>query len=219
MDKLRLKYKKVGRSIYISHLDLMRTMQRAFMRANLPLKYSEGFNPHPLISMALPLSLGVASECEIMDFRVTQDVDIDSLACQLNMCLPEGIEVSDVWEPSTKAAHIKYLETEGVLEYDSVDAEEVVKSLRELFCREELVIKRRTKRGEGEFELRAHVKNIEFSTCEGEVHVRALVSAQEPTVSHVHLMSAIEQLAPEIKPDFSYFTRLEVYDAEMRAFS
>ena len=53
MDKLRLRFEKTGRAVYISHLDLMATMQRAFARAGLELKYSEGFNPHPLISILL----------------------------------------------------------------------------------------------------------------------------------------------------------------------
>ena len=58
MDKMRLRFEKTGRAIYISHLDMMRTMQRVFARAGLELKYSEGFNPHPQISIALPLSVG-----------------------------------------------------------------------------------------------------------------------------------------------------------------
>ena len=67
-EKLRLRFEKTGRAIYISHLDLMRTMQRVFLRADCPLKYSEGFNPHALISILLPLSVGVGSVCELMDF-------------------------------------------------------------------------------------------------------------------------------------------------------
>ena len=55
-DKLRLRFSKTGRAVYISHLDLMQTMQRAFSRAGFALKYTEGYNPHPLISIALPLS-------------------------------------------------------------------------------------------------------------------------------------------------------------------
>ncbi len=58
-EKLRLRFEKTGRAIYISHLDLMRTMQRVFLRADCPLKYSEGFNPHALISILLPLSVGL----------------------------------------------------------------------------------------------------------------------------------------------------------------
>ena len=58
-EKLRLRFEKTGRAIYISHLDLMRTMQRVFLRADCPLKYSEGFNPHALISILLPLSKAI----------------------------------------------------------------------------------------------------------------------------------------------------------------
>ena len=76
MDKLRLRFKKTGRAIYISHLDLMSTIQRAFSRAELPLKYSEGFNPRPQISIALPLSVGTGSLCEILDFKLKDDTDL-----------------------------------------------------------------------------------------------------------------------------------------------
>ena len=57
MDKYRLLFSKTGRAVYISHLDLMRTLTRAFLRAECRLKYSEGFNPHPQISIALPVSV------------------------------------------------------------------------------------------------------------------------------------------------------------------
>ena len=76
MSKLRLRFAKQGRAVYISHLDLMHTMQRAFSRAGYELKYSEGFNPHPQISIALPLSVGASSLCEILDFKLTHDADI-----------------------------------------------------------------------------------------------------------------------------------------------
>ena len=61
MDKLRLRFEKTGKAIWISHLDLMRVMQRAFLRAGCRMKYSEGFNPHPILSVCLPLSVGAAS--------------------------------------------------------------------------------------------------------------------------------------------------------------
>ena len=79
MDKLRLRFEKTGRAIYISHLDLMATMQRAFSRAGFRLQYSEGFNPHPLISILLPLSVGTASVCELMDFRLCEEADLRTL--------------------------------------------------------------------------------------------------------------------------------------------
>ena len=116
--KLRLRFGKTGRAVYISHLDLMHTMQRAFSRAGYELKYSEGFNPHPQISIALPLSVGAESVCEIMDFRLRQEADPKEIPARLTAVMPEGIEVSDCYEQSRKVAELKYLEIEGVFEYD-----------------------------------------------------------------------------------------------------
>ena len=65
--RLRLRFEKTGRAVYISHLDLMQTLQRACSRAGYSLKYSEGFNPHPQISVALPLSVGAASRIELSE--------------------------------------------------------------------------------------------------------------------------------------------------------
>ena len=66
MAEHRLLFSKTGRARYISHLDLMRTFQRAFFRADIPIKHTEGFNPHAFVSIALPLSVGFSSECEIL---------------------------------------------------------------------------------------------------------------------------------------------------------
>ena len=64
----RLLFEKKGNAIWISHLDLMRAFQRAFKRADLPLTHTTGFNPRPSVSIALPLSLGIESRCELLDF-------------------------------------------------------------------------------------------------------------------------------------------------------
>ena len=122
MDKLRLRFRKTGRAVYISHLDLMQTMQRAFFRAGYPLRYSEGFNPHPLISIALPLSVGAASECELMDFRLKEDTDLAALPARLTAALPEGIEVLEAYEFTRKASGLKWLRVRGLFEYDDRDA-------------------------------------------------------------------------------------------------
>ena len=68
----RLLFAKTGRARYISHLDLMRTFQRAFARAGIPIKHTEGFHPHPFVSIALPLSVGYSSECEILEFGLLE---------------------------------------------------------------------------------------------------------------------------------------------------
>ena len=67
MPKHRLAFSKADTAKYISHLDLMRTFQRAFLRAGLPIKHTEGFNPHAFVSIPLPLSVGYSSACEVLE--------------------------------------------------------------------------------------------------------------------------------------------------------
>ena len=80
MGKLRLTFVKEGRAVYLSHLDLLRTFQRVFLRQGLVLRHSQGYHPHPIISFALPLPVGQASDCEVLDFEVTEDLTGAGLA-------------------------------------------------------------------------------------------------------------------------------------------
>ena len=89
-------FRKTGAAVYVSHLDLMRTMQRAFLRAGFPLAYSEGFNPHAILSMALPLSVGMESVCELMDFRLRDPADPAVLPERLTAAMPEAARTAAV---------------------------------------------------------------------------------------------------------------------------
>ena len=215
MDKLRLRFEKTGRAVYISHLDLMATMQRAFSRAGLELKYSEGFNPHPLISILLPLSVGTASLCELMDFRLRGEADeelLQNLPARLTAVLPEGIRVTEAYPAERKSVQLKWLDIRGTLEYDrGAPAPEEVQAF---FARDELVIERKTKRGVGQTDIRPAVDRIAIAAEGAELILNARISAQEPTLNPDHLMQALRQLQPELQPDFAEFTRLETYDAE-----
>lgn len=218
MDKLRLRFKKTGRAVYISHLDLMHTMQRAFSRAGYELKYSEGFNPHPQISIALPLSVGAASLCEIMDFRLKEDAELSTMAARLSAAMPEGIEVTEVYEQSRKVSEIKWLQIEGVFEYDERDTAEMKAALEDFYAAESIVITKKTKRGMGESDIRPAIKTISFEAAEDAVIVKALVSAQEPTLNPELLAQALRQLKPETAPDFAKFTRIETFDVDMKVY-
>ena len=218
MDKLRLRFKKTGRAVYISHLDLMQTMQRAFSRAGYELKYSEGFNPHPQISIALPLSVGTASLCEIMDFKLKEEADISEIPARLTAALPEGIEVTDCYEPQRKAAELKYLKVAGIFEYDERDAERMAEALRDFYSAGEIVISKKTKRGIGETDIKPAIREIGFEAKDKAVELEAVISAQEPTLNPELLAEALRQLAPDIAPDFAKFTRMESYDKNMEIY-
>lgn len=218
MNKLRMRFSKTGRAIYISHLDLMATMQRAFSRAGSRLQYSEGFNPRPQISIALPLSVGTASLCELMDFRLLEEVDITLLAARLNATMPEGITVQEIYEPTRKNAELKWLAVDGLFEYDDRQVDIIQKQLAAFFARPSIVIEKKTKRGFGEVDIRPAIREIAFTAGEDGVHVSAVLSAQSPTLNPDLLPAALRALAPEIAPDFAKFTRIETYDAEMKLF-
>jgi len=218
MDKLRIRFEKTGRAIYISHLDLMKMMQRAFSRAELPLKYSEGFNPHPQISIALPLSVGMSSICELMDFKLDCEAELAAVPEKLTAVLPEGIKVTEAYEAEKKCAEIKWLSVKGVFEYDDRDVGIITERLKEFFAQDEIVITKKTKRGMGETDIRPAIRSIEFAAADGAVEVTAVISAQEPTLNPDLLADALRQTAPEIAPDFAKFTRIETYGTDMKIF-
>ena len=216
MDKLRLRFEKTGRAMYISHLDLMATMQRAFARAGLELKYSEGFNPHPLISILLPLSVGTGSRCELMDFRLREDAALEELPARLTAVLPEGIRVLEAYPSERKSAQLKWLEIEGSMEYDHGAPDP--KRLDAFFTQDEIVIEKKTKRGIGQSDIRPAMRSIRFDRDGENIRLHAVISAQEPTLNPDLLPSALRQLCPELAPDFAEFMRLETYDADMQIY-
>jgi len=100
MQRLRVRFARGEEVKFISHLDLMRLWQRALRRADMPLAYSEGFNPHPRLSLAAPLPLGVTSEAELMDVQVHKWVSPHFFTSALSEQLPAGIEIRQVYPVS-----------------------------------------------------------------------------------------------------------------------
>ena len=218
-NKLRLRFSKSGRAVYISHLDLMHTMQRAFSRAGLHLKYSEGFNPHPQLSVAMPLSVGTSSECEILDFTLVDDkVAPDQISALLNENLPEGITVSSVYAPERKVAEIKWLRVHGVFEYDVIPAEKASDELSLFFSSESIVMMKKTKRGTAPLDVVPLIQSISFRPEDSSVKVEAVLSANEPVLNPDSLVEAVRQLKPDIAPDFSSFVRMEIMDSNNNLF-
>jgi len=97
----------------------MRTVQRVFARAGVGIRHTEGFNPHAYVSVALPLSVGVESVCELLDFEVVDGTPLATLPELLNANLPEGIAVLDAYEAETKLKDIAFLRVRGTFTYDN----------------------------------------------------------------------------------------------------
>ncbi len=215
----RLLIKKDGKAKYLSHLDLMRTMQRSFLRAGIKIKHTEGFNPHPYISFALPLSVGTGSICELMDFELTGGALLRDVPELLNSKLPDGIEVLAAYKSGRKLKYIRWLKVQCSLEYDRGVTDDVFGKLRELYNADTLTIEKKSKRGVNTVDIAPLYRDMTWErVSDKELAVTVLLSAQEPSLSPAVLMSAIEQKQPELQPDFIAFQRLEVYDDECKVF-
>lgn len=106
MKSVRLWFKKDGLAIYISHLDMNRCMTRAVRRAQIPLWYTEGFNPHPYMTFLMPLPLGQEGKREPLDIRIEGEISFEETKAKLNSVMPDGIEIVDVLDPVGKPNEI-----------------------------------------------------------------------------------------------------------------
>ena len=228
----RLLFTKEGPAIWMSHLDLMRTLQRAFRRGGLMLKHSQGYSTHPELSIVLPLSVGVSSVCELADFELEPDcsVPVGEIAARMNPVLPAGIRVLDCFEQGKKAGKLAWLRSQLYLTYDhdpAVPAAEAssdaslhrVAALRELFSRASLVVEKHSKKGPVELDIAPMLREVRVEAEAGDtLRIEVLGSAQNPTLNPLLLVTAIETHLPACKPDSVRCRRLDLYSEDGTVF-
>ena len=142
----RARFAKTGDAIWMSHLDLMRVLQRRFRRAGLLLAHSHGYTPHPNLSLALPLSVGVSSDCEIMDFELEEGQNTEDLCARLNRVLPAGVRISEVYGDGMKVRELRWLRIALIMEYDHGIPQGTAERICGLFARNEILFEKKTKR-------------------------------------------------------------------------
>ena len=219
MLRTRLLFEKTGRAMYISHLDLMRTFQRAFLRAGIRLRHTEGFNPHPYLSFALPLSVGMESLCELADFDLTDALSLDALPAMLNAKMPEGITARSAYRPETKFSEIARVAVEGRLVYDAGIPDGTPTRLKALFREKPLIVPKKTKKGMADTDIAPGLFNIGFTQRSGtELALSAAVSAQNPALNPELLVTAVRTHRPQDAPDFASFRRTELFNANNTVF-
>jgi radical SAM-linked protein len=214
VGKLRLIFIKEGRAVYISHLDLLRTFQRVFLRQGLVLRHSQGFHPHPILSFALPLPVGQSSACEVLDFEVVEDMDGKGLPESLNRFMPEGIRAVDCYVPVWPVRDLAKLRCRVDLCYDGGVPAGAAEEIRSLLTGESLVIQKRTKRkAMADVDIRPMLHGLELSEEPGILRLDATVSAQNPGLNPALLAEAVRTHLPPLAPDFVQVRRLELLDA------
>ncbi len=161
MSKRRVTFSKTGMGKYISHLDLLRCFTRAIQRSGLPVVYSQGFNPHQKMTFALPLPIGVTSECETVDIQFEDSAADDEIMEKLNCNLPMDIKVLSVGEPVHKAADIVAAEYRMEAAAQDMVSE---KKIQAFFGQAEVLVSKRTKKkGEKQINLLDFVRSWEIT--------------------------------------------------------
>lgn len=161
MKNVRVFYHKRGACRYISHLDTNRVMLRAIGKSRLNIWRTEGFNQHAYITFALPLSLGFASVCESMDFRVLDDgEDLAAIPARLNECLPEGIRIvrcaEAVYQPADIAS-AKYAVVLEPMNDGEISFEELSDQLDAFLQLPEIIVEKKTKKGMKNVDLKPYI--------------------------------------------------------------
>lgn len=221
MPKDRLLFAKEGRAVYISHLDLMRTFQRAFLRADIPIKHTEGFNPHPFISIALPLSLGYSSECEILEFGLLPGTAHDQVPQRLNAALPEGVRVLECYAGERSMKELSWLEwrLEGRVSGDIQNLQQI---WSRCLSRKSWVIEKKSKKaksGVTMLDIIPLVKDFAFAdAAPGEFAMKAVLSAQNPGLNPSVMVNALSEEGDGLRPEWIRCHRIATLDRDGKIF-
>lgn len=215
IQNVRIRFSKIGSMRFISHLDLNRTMSRAFRRAELPIAYSEGFNPRPKLVFGLNLSIGAESECEILDTRLTEPLPADEILCRLNGVLTDELKAYEVYEP------VMPLKTIGFSEYlITVPSEkDITESIKSAFIPPVMILKQ-TKTTDAVTDISDNIESVDASFSDGIVSIRALLtSGNNNYLNPEYVIKVIAEKAfPEITATDYRIMRKEIYNTEKSVF-
>lgn len=223
MHAVRLNFSKTGRAIYISHLDINRMMTRAVRRAKLPMWYTEGFNPHPYLTFALPLSLGQSSDCEYMDIRIEGDITDEEIMNRLNAVLPEGVKILSVSAPLYDAKEIeKALYFVKLIYKDAETAKLFAEEAQRLAEGEELLAEKKGKKGHRkvmkQINLIDFIYDMKFSTADNIVNLQCVLAAGNANNLNPTLL--IETLEKQIgvEQEMVYIVRRKLITKDNKTF-
>lgn len=190
---VRFKFRKIGDLQYISHLDLQKTMGRVLIRAKAPLWYSKGFNPHPKLIFALPLSVGAQSKCEYLDVRVERAIPPLELMEHINFELTEELRFLDAYYAETKLEDIYWAEYDFEIKTTGAD-EKMAREVEDILGAEQVIILKKSK---------DKYKKIFFKEVDIAPYVRDVSVAFDNGIIkiNVKLSASINQTHPHINPE------------------
>lgn len=197
---VRMSFEKTGMAKFISHLDTVRCITRAMKRANVPIWFTEGFNPHAFLTFAMPLSLGFESLCETVDFRLMEEVDLNDLAERVNNALPVDITVKEIYIPEMSPNDIRWAEYKII--FNNPDAL-LLKKAEPVLSSDEIIVLKKAKQGrkkiEKEVNIKEHIKSFESSNIDGKLILKIVLSSG--TSVNINPMLLIGALVKDTQTD------------------
>lgn len=215
----RLAFSKADTAKYISHLDLMRTFQRAFQRAGLPIRHTEGFNPHAFVSIPLPLSVGFSSGCEVLECELLGEQDLAGVPRRLNRALPAGISVGRCYQGVRLVKELCYVNYIVTMDYEAGAPFGAETAIRALLARESLVVQKPSKKaksGQVEVDLIPLIARATVEERRDTITLDLTLKAQNPGLNPSLLVGAICTFCPEAEPDFICYHRRAVLDKDFQ---
>lgn len=222
MPDQRILFSKSGTAKYISHLDLMHTMERAFLRAGITIRHTAGFHPHPYVSIPLPLPLGFSSQCELMEFGLEDGCTMEELPQKMNQILPAGIVIHDCYEGVLPFRALSFVRYDISLEFDGNLAQAAGEAFQELISRDHFIVQKRSKkskRGFTEVDLIPLIEGVETILAQGDtLSLTLLLQAQNPGLSPSVLLQGFQTAYPSFVPVYSSCHRREILDQEKNVY-
>lgn len=166
MVKIQYQFKRSTPLRFLSHLDQQRLFQRAFRRANMPVEYSQGFNPHPRMSFALAMSVGLTSDGEYGEVIVSEDIDVETFISRMNKVLPNGLEIVSAkicgeGVGSLSAALSKSVYRIRIKVIPETDLAALAEAIQSYLALPQILIQKRNKRGKYvEKDIRPFIESI-----------------------------------------------------------
>lgn len=217
--KIRIKFRKYGNMKFIGHLDVMRYFQKAIRRADVGIRYSEGFSPHQIMSFAAPLGVGITSDGEYLDIEVVPPEEGSRLTGRLNAVMAEGFEVVGCFKLPDSAANAMSIVAAADYElalrpgYEMDRPEEWVQGLLDFYSQDQVLISKKTKKGEKQLDLKQLVYELSASMENGSPVVFMKISTgSTENIKPELVLDAYEQHRGTERPAFAWMTcRKEVY--------
>ena len=172
------------------------------------------------MSIALPLSVGVQSHCELLDFELNgETINNKEIKEKLNAVLVEGVHVIHVYDNGQKLKNLALLSCNVDLEYDHGVDEMKIQRIQDLFARESVVVSKKSKNGITEQDIIPMIRKIEVVMLDSNtLRLNAVVCCQNPSLNPMQLVAAIELYLPDCKPDHAVCCRNNLFDNNEKLF-